>query len=122
MSKSIDIGAWEDFPDRELTKIDVRGMEIGVCRWGDHIYAFRNRCPHEGAPLCAGFLQQKLDAQMTTTGASLATDEAEPVILCPWHRWEFQLSDGSAAAPGFRMKTFRVEREGGRVLLRMGRN
>lgn len=125
MSEGIDIGAWDEFPDRKLVSVEVGGMELGVCRWGERIYAFRNACPHEGAPLCAGFLQKRLTASASAEAGepdvSLSVDEESPVVLCPWHRWEFQLEDGAAAAPGFRMRTYRVRHEAGRVLLTLGR-
>ncbi|UOQ57458.1 Rieske 2Fe-2S domain-containing protein [Leucobacter allii] len=125
MSQGIDIGAWQDFPDRQMVSVEVGGMELGVCRWGERIYAFRNACPHEGAPLCAGFLQKKLTAETSIArdapDVALTVSEDEPVVLCPWHRWEFQLEDGAAAAPGFRMRTYRVRREADRVVLSLGR-
>lgn len=121
MSDGIDIGAWEDFPDKAITQIEVGGADIGVCRWGEEIYAFRNACPHEGAPLCKGFLQKQLTAGIAAEEVTLEVSEEDPVVLCPWHRWEFRLSDGAAAWPGFKMRTYRATREDGRVILRLGR-
>lgn len=117
----VDIGAWEDFPDRELTSVEVSGMKIGVCRWGERIYAFRSTCPHEGAPLCSGFLQKTLTGEIREEGVALEVGEDSPVVMCPWHRWEFRLEDGSAAWPGYRMRTYRLTREDDRVVLSMGR-
>ncbi|NDK31975.1 Rieske (2Fe-2S) protein [Nesterenkonia haasae] len=121
MKNGIDIGAWEDFPDKEIVRVEVGGTVLGVCRWGELIYAFRNACPHQGAPLCSGFMQQNVSAEMVAGDVSMLTREEVPVVLCPWHRWEFNLEDGSAAWPGFKMRTYRATRESGRVLLHFGR-
>ncbi len=124
MTYPIDIGAWADFPDRQLTRIEIGGAEIGVCRWGEQIYAFRDACPHEGASLCSGFLQKNLSAAVVDAkdgDVVLEVDEDRPVVLCPWHRWEFQLTDGRAAWPGFRMRVYDVARDGDRVVLNVGR-
>lgn len=121
MTYPIDIGAWSDFPDRKLTRVEIGGTEIGVCRWGERIYAFRNACPHEGASLCSGFLQKKLTGAVAGRSVELEVDEEEPVVMCPWHRWEFQLTDGKAAWPGFRIRVYDVERDGERVVLNVGR-
>jgi nitrite reductase (NADH) small subunit len=121
MSSGIDIGAVSDFPDQQLTKVEIGGTEMGVCRWGDEVFVFRNRCPHEGAPLCSGFLQKKLSATLIEDEPELEVDEQSPVILCPWHRWEFDLRTGKAAWPGFRMRTYRTTVDDGRVIVSIGR-
>jgi nitrite reductase (NADH) small subunit len=34
--------------------VSVKGMEIGVFAVGEQFYAWRNICPHAGAPVCEG--------------------------------------------------------------------
>ena len=34
--------------------VTVEGISIGVFNVGGTYYALRNRCPHQGAPLCQG--------------------------------------------------------------------
>lgn len=120
-SRGIDIGAFDEFEDRAMRTVEIRGMEIGVCRWGDEVFVFRPTCPHEGAPLCSGFLQKKLSATLVDEEPTLEVGEDSPVVLCPWHRWEFDLRSGEAAWPGFKMRTYRATVEDGRVLVSMGR-
>ncbi|UUT34701.1 Rieske (2Fe-2S) protein [Microbacterium elymi] len=95
MTYRLDIGAWSDFPDRQLTRVEIGGSEIGVCRWGERIYAFRNACPHEGASLCSGFLQKKLTGAVVGRGVELEVDEEQaggdvPMasVGVPAHRWQ----------------------------------
>ena len=32
----------------------VAGVEVGVFNLGDRLVAYRNQCPHQGAPVCQG--------------------------------------------------------------------
>lgn len=119
---TVDIGAAEDFPDRTLRRVEAAGVELGVCRWGERIYAVRSRCPHQAAPLTEGFLQTGLSAGFTADGVEVLADPAEPVVLCPWHRWEFSLVSGESPCPGYKVRTYPVHvDDGGRVHVRMGR-
>jgi nitrite reductase (NADH) small subunit len=118
----VDVGAVEDFADRTMTLVQAGGIEIGVCRWGSEFFALRSRCPHQAAPLCRGFLQTRLSGGFTAEGVRLESDTEEPMILCPWHRWEFSLRSGESAWPGYRARTYPVTVDGGRVLVRMKRS
>jgi nitrite reductase/ring-hydroxylating ferredoxin subunit len=117
-----DIGAEEDFPDRTMRQVDVGGVEIAVCRWGTEIFAVRSRCPHQAAPLAEGFLQVALSSRLTPDGVEVEADAAEPVVLCPWHRWEFSLRTGESPCPGYRVRSYPVHVGDGRVLIHMGRS
>jgi 3-phenylpropionate/trans-cinnamate dioxygenase ferredoxin subunit len=91
------------FPDGERRIIDAGGRSIGVFRVGDRFYGIRNRCPHQGGPLCLGHVLG--DAVADAPGrASISTDPLR--IACPWHGWEYDLDSGQSfmgtAAPGVR--------------------
>lgn len=117
----VDVGPVEDFPDRTMTVVRANGIDIGVCRWGSEIFALRSRCPHQAAPLCQGFLQAGLSSRFTDEEVEVRAHTEEPVILCPWHRWEFSVRSGEAVWPGYRAKTYPVNVDGGRVLVHVGR-
>lgn len=119
----VDIGSVDDFPQRGIRIVEADGVELGVCRWGESFYAVRNVCPHQGAPLCRGFLQSGLTARYDTDGVSLEAVDDEPVILCSWHRWEFSLRTGQSAwDPHYRVKCYPVLVEAGRVLVQLRRS
>jgi Rieske [2Fe-2S] domain len=42
------------FGDGERRIVYVGGRSIGVFRVGKRFYGIRNRCPHQGGPLCLG--------------------------------------------------------------------
>lgn len=55
--------------------------------------AYRNRCPHQGGPVCLG----------RWGGTTLPSAPGEylfgrhgRVLVCPWHGWEFDLETGEA--------------------------
>ena len=104
------------FPDGERRIVEVGGRSIGVFRVGARFYGIRNRCPHQGGPLCLGHMLG--DAVADAPGdARIAADPLR--IACPWHGWEYDLDSGQSfmcpAAPGVR--SYGVGRERGSSLL-----
>src|SRR5690242_17908379 len=71
--------------------VTVEGISIGVFNVGGTYYALRNRCPHQGAPLCQGSV--KGTALPSAPGEYVWAREGE-ILRCPWHGWEFDLLTG----------------------------
>ena len=44
----------DEFKPGDRRIITIGGRSIGVFRVGDRFYGIRNRCPHQGGPLCVG--------------------------------------------------------------------
>jgi nitrite reductase/ring-hydroxylating ferredoxin subunit len=82
-----------DFPAGERRILDVGNRSIGVFRVGDAFYAVRNRCPHQGGPLCQGRLFRRVVSD--DPGVVRHADEP-PLIACPWHGWEYDLATGQS--------------------------
>ena len=83
---------FEDFPegDRKIVKAGPRS--IGVFNVEGEFFAIRNRCPHQGGPLCLG----RLSAWAVATGPGKVTMDGPPrLVACPWHGWEYDLETGS---------------------------
>lgn len=87
--------------------ITVGRIEIGVFNVGGEYHAYRNICPHAGAPVCVGKI----------SGTTLPSPVYEYnygrdncIIRCPWHGWEFDLKTGEHLVdPEMRLKKFPVE-------------
>jgi nitrite reductase/ring-hydroxylating ferredoxin subunit len=80
-----------ELPPGERRIVDVEGRSIGVFNVAGELYALRNTCPHQGAPLCRGLV--------TGTMADSKPGEFDwqregEILRCPWHGWEFELKSG----------------------------
>ncbi len=71
--------------------VEVEGISIGVFNVHGTYYALRNRCPHQGAPLCLGRVTGM--ALPSAPGEYLWGREGE-ILRCPWHGWEFDILTG----------------------------
>jgi nitrite reductase (NADH) small subunit/3-phenylpropionate/trans-cinnamate dioxygenase ferredoxin subunit len=67
-----------DLNDGESGAITVGGKTIAVFRLGDSYHAIDDTCPHMGASLSGGFVE-------------------DGIVTCPWHHWRFRLADGAWA-------------------------
>jgi nitrite reductase/ring-hydroxylating ferredoxin subunit len=91
------IGPVSEFPPGERRIVQAGLRSIGVFRVGDSFYAIRNRCPHQGGPLCTGHLLD--DAVAAEPGTAELV--ANPVrVACPWHGWEYDLATGQSFMGG----------------------
>ncbi|MGH3319043.1 MAG: Rieske (2Fe-2S) protein [Streptosporangiaceae bacterium] len=97
--------------------VEVDGVEIGVLEHAGELFAYENRCAHQGGPVCEGIVlgqvEQVVDGAGRDRGARFAADR--PHLICPWHGWEFELRSGdSVAYPDLRLRRVPVvERDGG---------
>jgi nitrite reductase (NADH) small subunit len=72
--------------------LELDGRSIGVVQTRRGLYAIRNSCPHQAAPICLG----------RVTGTNLPTSRPgeyryglrDELVRCPWHGIEFRLDDG----------------------------
>lgn len=95
--------------------VEVAGRSIGIFNLDGEHFALRNRCPHQGGPLCEGPLWGRLTAQ--------APGEVEyqrgGVVSCGWHGWEFDIRTGQSwCDPArLRVRAYSVSVEPGSALL-----
>ena len=65
-----------DIPDGQGVAYTVNGRMVAVFLENDKYQAIDDFCPHMGASLAGGCLEQG-------------------VVTCPWHAWRFKTSDGT---------------------------
>ena len=112
---STDIGCLQDFPDGQVSVVAVGRAEIGVIRWHENVYAISTVCTHQGGPICRGVLADRLTGREP---GDMTLQDSAPVIACPWHGWEFDVSTGEAIwDPAIRIRTYLVEVVSGRILV-----
>ena len=83
----------EDFPegDRKIVKAGPRS--IGVFNVEGEFFAIRNRCPHQGGPLCEGRVWGALEADRP---GELRYSRGGEILACIWHGWEFDIRTGQS--------------------------
>ena len=96
--------------------VTVGGRSIGVFRIGDRFYAIRNRCPHQGAPLCLG---RVLGDAIAKVPGDVEVSRSVLLLACPWHGWEYDLETGQSfmGASEPRVRSYGVQVEPGSALV-----
>ena len=75
----------------------VAGVEWVVWRAAGRVHAAPDACPHMGASLSAGHVEQEM-------------------VICPWHAWRFSICDGSwVENPKLKVDSFEVRLEGNEI-------
>lgn len=94
----LDVGDPGEIPDGRAVIVSAKGGErIAVFRDGRTIAALSNVCRHQNGPLGEGHVR-------------------DGCAVCPWHGWEYRLTDGRAPAPFTeKLATYPVRLLGGRV-------
>lgn len=87
------VGRAADLPDGERRLVEIGGRSIGVFNVGGRFFALRNRCPHQGGPLCKGRLFGRLQSNRP---GEYTYDDDRYLLECPWHGWEFDLETGQS--------------------------
>jgi nitrite reductase/ring-hydroxylating ferredoxin subunit len=101
-----------EIPPGERKIVTVAGISIGVFNLKGEFFALRNRCPHQGGPLCEGKLWGLIEAEVP--GEVRFSREGE-ILTCGWHGWEFDIRTGQSwCEPGrLRTRSYEVTVEAG---------
>jgi nitrite reductase/ring-hydroxylating ferredoxin subunit len=76
MDGYIEVASVEAFEPGSMSEVEVDGHRLLVAHVGDEFHITDARCPHLGGALAKGVLEGT-------------------VVTCPWHKSQFDLSDGS---------------------------
>ena len=82
-----------DFPDREIRKVEAGGKPIALVRIDGEFFALLDRCPHGGAQLSGGRLAHEVTSDGPGTYSICSVDR---MLKCPWHGWEYDLRTGQS--------------------------
>lgn len=104
MSDRIEVAPVADFPPGERYVLDVEGVVVCVRNVDGDYYAIEGSCAHRGGPICQGTVES-VEAEDRRDERS----EAERLVRCPWHGWEYDLATGEQLGPaGASLATFEV--------------
>jgi nitrite reductase/ring-hydroxylating ferredoxin subunit len=115
------IGNLVDFSDQDHRILAIGKLEVGIFRRGRKLYAYENRCPHYGGPICQGKIFNRVVEVISPdqTSKDLRFAEEENVV-CPWHGYEFSLTTGCHPGdPALRLKAIDVRVDKDQVYLRL---
>ena len=88
-----------DVPEGEGVPVQVGNKIIALFRVNGEYHAIDDTCPHMGASLAGGHVENK-------------------VVTCPWHAWRFCVSDGTwADNRRLKIGSYPVKVEGDDVLI-----
>lgn len=91
----------ESVPDGGQLGVEVGGRHLVLVRQGSSVWALDDACPHAGAPLSEGFVEQG-------------------ILTCAWHGWSFDVRTGASVdGMGARVACHPVQVDGGHVLVRV---
>lgn len=100
MSEFENVGKVSEFEEGRGKAVPVEGRMVAVFRKGDEWYAIDDLCPHMGASLAEGHVE-------------------DHTVTCPWHAWRFCITDGTwEDNPRLKVDTFEIRIEGDDVLVR----
>jgi nitrite reductase (NADH) small subunit/3-phenylpropionate/trans-cinnamate dioxygenase ferredoxin subunit len=76
MSEFITVAKIGDIPEGQGRAYPVNDWMVAVFQVGGEYFAINDFCPHMGASLAGGYVQ-------------------DGTVTCPWHAWRFKVTDGT---------------------------
>jgi nitrite reductase/ring-hydroxylating ferredoxin subunit len=88
------VASIDELPPGTRKIVEVAGRQVGVFNVGGEYFALRNRCPHQGGPLCEGRLAGRVE--VAAPGEEIRYSRAGEILRCPWHSWEYDIRTGQS--------------------------
>lgn len=114
------IATADELADGDRLVVELEGKDIAVFRIDGEYHAYLNWCPHQSGPVCEGSLtgtqESTFDRETLETTTTWARDG--DVLNCPWHGWEFDVTDGECLSrDGIQLPSYPVREEGGELIV-----
>jgi nitrite reductase (NADH) small subunit/3-phenylpropionate/trans-cinnamate dioxygenase ferredoxin subunit len=101
MAEYVTVCREDELAEGQAKTVSVRGKLVALFRDGGRYYAIDDTCPHMGASLAGGFVENG-------------------IVTCSWHAWRFRLADGAwADNPRIKIGCYPVRVEGGTVQIEL---
>ncbi len=116
----IQVAKIDEIADGGVRLVQVGDLEIAIIRHGSDYYAYQNVCPHQGGPACEGIRMPAVEDVIDDKGLFVGQrfNDADVHIVCPWHGYEFHLSDGcNVIDTALKLRKFNVYSRDGSLYL-----
>lgn len=101
MPQRVTVAKVTDIPDGGTVVVNIRQKDVAIFNIGGTLQAIDDMCPHMGASLSGGFVE-------------------DGCVTCPWHYWRFRLADGAwADNPKVKLGAYPVHVVGDEVQLEL---
>ena len=101
MSDFITVAKTSDISEGQASAFAVNGRMVAVFNEGGDFQAIDDTCPHMGASLAGGYME-------------------DGIVTCPWHAWRFKICDGTwCDNPRVKIDAFEVRVEGEEIQVRV---
>tara|TARA_B100000029_G_scaffold428647_1_gene438651 strand:- start:391 stop:741 length:351 start_codon:yes stop_codon:yes gene_type:complete len=101
MPEFISVAKVADLPEGSSKAYRVQNRMVAVFHTENGLFAIDDTCPHMGASLADGHVE-------------------EQVVACPWHAWRFSICDGTwCDSPTINIDSFEVRVEGDNIQVRV---
>jgi nitrite reductase (NADH) small subunit len=101
VGQRVTVAKVSDIPEGGSFVVNVRERDVAIFRINGVFQAIDDMCPHMGASLSGGFVE-------------------DGCVTCPWHYWRFRLADGAwADNPKVRLGSYPVHVVGDDVQLEL---
>lgn len=89
----------DDLWDGEMQSVEVEHQSVLLVKINNVVYAYEDRCPHQGVPLSQGYLSNS-------------------VLTCCAHHWQYEMCTGCGINPkSAQLKSFPVEIRAGAIFI-----
>jgi nitrite reductase/ring-hydroxylating ferredoxin subunit len=95
----VEIASSEEISADRGKAFEIEGRKIAIFRRGGEIHALEDSCPHQGGPLSEGSCK-------------------EGKVICPWHRWSFDVQTGACETQADKpARIYPVQEVDGKILV-----
>jgi nitrite reductase/ring-hydroxylating ferredoxin subunit len=110
------VASVEEIPPGGRKIVEVGGRSIGIFNVRGEFFALRNRCPHQGGPLCVGKTWGLVTGDLP---GQFEFSRKGEILACPWHGWEFDMRTGQSWCDPqkLRVRAYQVSVEPGATLV-----
>jgi nitrite reductase/ring-hydroxylating ferredoxin subunit len=99
MADYVRVGTLADLKPGQVRSVDVKGTQVALYNVDGQVWATANTCAHRGGPLGEGTLEGR-------------------IITCPWHAFQFDVTNGRCATnPALGVPCYAVRIDGQDILV-----